>query len=88
MNMAVFLQILRYALIGIGTWVVSKGWTDNATVEWVVGGVLTIVPVVWGLWSRRPTAQIEQVAALPNVKLVVTDEATALSTPTPNITIR
>ncbi|GGC68736.1 Pam3-gp28 family putative phage holin [Chelatococcus reniformis] len=80
MDINSILQGLRYLLLAAGAVLVQRGVTDDATVQWVIGGVLAIVPVLWGFWAQRPTAKIATVAALPQVNQVVVSSAqTALA---------
>lgn len=86
---------IRQALIGLGPLLAAFGVVDEA--QWgalaghlstMLGILAAVIGVAWQWWVSRPSAKIEQVAALPNVKRVITDEATAQATPTPNITAR
>ena len=33
---------------------VAKGWTDNNTAVWVVGGAATLAVGAWSWWTNRP----------------------------------
>ncbi|GGC90176.1 Pam3-gp28 family putative phage holin [Chelatococcus reniformis] len=86
MDINSILQGLRYLLLAAGAILVQRGVTDDATVQWAIGGVLAIVPVLWGFWAQRPTAKIAATADLPQVvKPIVTDPATAAKIDKPNV---
>lgn len=61
------LQIIGTTLVAYST---QTGITESmwATIS---GGVLMIVPVVWGLWAHTQTNAIATVAAMPEVQKVV-----------------
>ncbi|GHE51080.1 hypothetical protein GCM10019059_07860 [Camelimonas fluminis] len=72
---------IRQALIGLGPLLAYMGVTDEASwlalsnhlavvlgVAWMVGGV------IWQWWVSRPAAKVAQVAALPGVIGVVTND--------------
>ncbi len=42
----------RHALTFVGGWMVAKGFFDEATMNEVVGGVMTIVGVVWSMIQK------------------------------------
>jgi len=86
--MTTAMMLLRYLLIVAGTWAASKGWVPLEGLEETAGLIVAAAAAVWGLWANRPLAKIEQVAALPQVKTVVTDIATAAATKADNVRAR
>ena len=53
---------------------------DDATIQTIVGSVAGLAVAGYGLWQRRKAAQIAAVAAMPEIKKVVTvDPALAQS---------
>lgn len=58
---------------------------DLGTWTQIIGAVLGLAGILWGAFTGRPTAVIAQAAALPQVKTVVTDAATADKIPASNV---
>lgn len=58
---------------------------DLGTWTQIIGLVVGLVTVLWGAFSGRNNAVIAQAAALPEVKTVVTDSATANKIPATNV---
>lgn len=79
MDSSQLLSLARNMLAFAGGIVTSKGWVDEETMTTISGVVMTIVPVAWGMWSRRPAGMIASVAALPSVHKIVADHAVANS---------
>ncbi len=63
MNQEYLTAIVRHTLTAVGGFAMSKGWVDNATVETVIGAVLTLVGVGWSLKHKK-----DLVANQPEVK--------------------
>ena len=60
MNVSAILTIARYILTAIGTFVLTKGWADQSTIDSIVGGLLMIIPAVLGLFVNvKKTATVE-----------------------------
>lgn len=53
---------------------------DAATWTMVIGGAVSFAATIWAAISTRNTAVIQQAAALPEVKAVITDIKTAEQT--------
>jgi hypothetical protein len=47
------LGIVRHALTFVGGFVVMKGYTDDATVTQIIGGVMTLVGAVWSVIDKK-----------------------------------
>lgn len=71
MNMTQVWTLVRQALLFGGGILVGKGWLDAATMETLVGGVITILTALYGLWLRSPTQIVETAAAQPGVQKIV-----------------
>lgn len=71
MNMTQVWTLLRQALLFGGGILVGKGWLDAATMETLVGGLITILTALYGLWLRSPTQIVETAAAQPGVQKIV-----------------
>jgi hypothetical protein len=56
MSIDQILGIVRSILVAIGGFLVGKGYISSDTVNWVVGGVLTLGPAIWSWVSNRPAA--------------------------------
>ena len=51
-------QILRYILIAVGSFVVSKGWFSDEMVQSTIGAVGTIGAVIWGIYVKANTKAV------------------------------
>ena len=52
--------MIRAALKVIGGAVVAKGYGDEAAVEAIVGAVMTVVGIVWGIVAAKKAATARQ----------------------------
>lgn len=53
MNIDMVWGLARHALTFGGGYVVAKGWLDEATMNEVVGAVMTIVGAGWSLHQKK-----------------------------------
>lgn len=76
------LSAVRSVLIAIGATLVARGYLTNENANEITGGLLVIVPLLWGIaqkfWSERQTKTREVIAV--NSGIVVAD-ATVGQTP-------
>ncbi|MGV2980694.1 hypothetical protein ACERNI_10860 [Camelimonas sp. ID_303_24] len=72
---------IRQALIGLGPLIAMLGVMDEA--RWAdisgplavaIGAIVWLTGTLWQWWVSRPAAKVAQVAALPGVIHVVTDD--------------
>lgn len=71
MNADTIWQIIRYALIALGTWFASRGYVTGEAWETIVAGIGTMFPVIWGLFVKSGTKAVpESVAARSDVPTV------------------
>lgn len=80
------LSAIRSILITIGSILAARGYVDEQTANTIIGAVMVIIPVAWGIWdkihSEQKTAAREATAV--NVGIVVADSTkgkTPLTTP-------
>lgn len=66
------LASIRSILLGLGGFVVGKGWIDQSTMLSLVGSAMWLIPAIWSLWGHRQNGIIAAAAAVPDVKAVVT----------------
>ena len=52
--------LIRAALKVVGGAVVAKGYGDEAAVEAIVGAVMTVVGIVWGIVAAKKAATARQ----------------------------
>lgn len=79
-------NVLMVVLGAVGSWIVQKGWIDNATMTAVIGAVVTILGALWGFWKGTPVNVVTTAANLPGVTSVkVNDPALVEKTPS-NVT--
>lgn len=51
--MEIVTAMVRHTLTAVGGYFVAKGTVDSATVEAIVGAVVTLVGVAWSIWAKR-----------------------------------
>jgi hypothetical protein len=60
------LSALRTLLAVAGAWIVKQGWADDSTVNEVIGAVMILGPLAWGMadkfLSEKKTAEREHQA--------------------------
>lgn len=44
--------VVRAIMVAIGTVAVTLGWTDQSTVDTIVGGLLQVAAVLWGIKEK------------------------------------
>lgn len=76
-------SILRHILTFGGGFVVAKGWISAEALPGVVGALVTIAGVIWGVVNKSDTSVIASAAAIPGT-VVVTTPALAASVPAEN----
>lgn len=60
MKLDVVLTIVRQILLSVGAVFVTKGTIDNETMLSIVGGVVGVVTVVWGIFAKsKDVAKVE-----------------------------
>lgn len=77
MNQEQVLSIVRALLQIAGTVLVSRGFMTETDWTTIAGGVVMAVPVIWSMYVHMKSTQIATVAAMPDVKKVVTSPAIA-----------
>lgn len=50
------LGLIRHALTFIGGILIAKGLVDDAMVQEILGGVMTLVGAAWSILSKKTTA--------------------------------
>lgn len=67
------LTLLRYVLVTIGGVFVSKGWLNDADLNTLVGGLLIVLPTLWGIIRtyRNNAAQKAMARQLPDAVAMV-----------------
>lgn len=67
--------IIRAVLAAIGGFILAKGWVSAETWAWIVGGVVTIAPVIWSWIVNRPQNIAASAQALPGVTVTTAPNA-------------
>lgn len=70
MNWEQISSILRHVLTFGGGFVVAKGWVSAEAMTGIVGAIITIGGVIWGLFNKTSTAIVASAAALPEVQSI------------------
>ncbi len=70
MNWEQISTILRHILTFGGGFVVAKGWISAEALPGVIGAVITVGGVVWGLFNKTDNAIVASAAALPAVQSI------------------
>lgn len=68
--------LIRAVLAALGGFVMAKGWFSAETWNWIVGGLVTIAPMIWSWVSNRPAAIAASAQALPGVTVTTSPGAT------------
>lgn len=71
MNADTIWQLIRYALIAVGSWITSKGYLSGENWETIIGAIGMLFPIIWGLFVKSGTKAVpEAVAARADVPTV------------------
>lgn len=70
MNWEQISSILRHVLTFGGGFVVAKGWVSAEAMTGIVGAIITIGGVIWGLFNKTPSSIVASAAALPEVQSI------------------
>jgi hypothetical protein len=81
-----FTSLFRTLLQIAGTWAIARGFTDQGTVDSIIGAALILIPTAWGVWTRRKAGLVASAAALPEVKKVLTTPTIADAVPGTKVT--
>lgn len=73
-------SILRHILTFGGGFIVAKGWLSDATVQQLIGAIITVGGAIWAVYNKTPSSIVASAAALPGTT-VVTTPALAASVP-------
>lgn len=71
-----YLNLLRTVMQIGGTFLVSKSIVSEADWTAIMGGILMVVPAVWGLMATRKSAIVDTVNHMPEVAGVITKNST------------
>lgn len=52
MNTEITAGIIRHILSGVGAYLVSRGFVDNAAMESILGGIMALYAVVWSIGNK------------------------------------
>ena len=63
-------SILRHILTFGGGFVVAKGWISAEALPGIVGAIITVGGVVWGMFNKTSAAIVASAAALPEVQSI------------------
>lgn len=70
MNWEQVSTILRHILTFGGGFAVAKGWVSAESMTGIVGAIITVGGVVWGIFNKTPTNIVASAAALPDVQSI------------------
>lgn len=85
MNQDQLTTLLRTLLQFGGGIAVGRGWIDADTATALTGALLTLLVTAWGLYVRRNAGLVASAAALPAVKTILVDPATAHAVPSAKV---
>jgi len=64
-------SLVRWALASLGGGAVASGWLTENDLSTIVGAVVSLLTVAWGIWVRAGTKQVPvEVAKNPQVPTV------------------
>ncbi|MBR1230194.1 hypothetical protein JQ600_35455 [Bradyrhizobium sp. AUGA SZCCT0176] len=73
-------SILRHILTFGGGFIVAKGWISAEALPGIVGGIITIGGVIWGMFNKTQSSIVASAAALPGTTVVTTPALAAAVT--------
>ncbi|KMO21059.1 hypothetical protein [Methylobacterium platani] len=85
MNQEQLTALLRTLLQFGGGIAVGHGWIDAETATAVSGALLTLLVTAWSLYARRNAGLVAAAAAVPAVKAILADPATAQAVPSAKV---
>ncbi len=86
MNPDQWLSLLRTLLKIGGMFLVSKGVLTDVDWTTISGAVIMLAPVGWDIYVHSKAGKLASVAAMPEVKKIVTDPETAVEIDHPKVT--
>ena len=75
------LSAVRSILLGVGSVLAAKGVVDDATVQSMIGSVMVIVPIVWGILDKYRSERLTKAR-----EVIAVNSGIAASNVDPNIT--
>lgn len=75
MNWEQISSILRHILTFGGGFIVAKGWISADALPGIVGGIITVGGVVWGMFNKTSNAIVASAAALPEVQSIKLEQS-------------
>lgn len=69
--------VIRAILAALGGFILAKGWISVEYWNWLVGGVISIIPVIWTLINNRPAAIAATAQKIEGVTVVTSSSAAA-----------
>ncbi|MBR1193250.1 hypothetical protein [Bradyrhizobium sp. AUGA SZCCT0160] len=80
MNWEQISSILRHILTFGGGFIVAKGWISAEALPGIVGAMITIGGVIWGMFNKTQSSIVASAAALPGTTVVTTPALAAAVT--------
>ncbi|MBR1198813.1 hypothetical protein JQ574_22715 [Bradyrhizobium sp. AUGA SZCCT0158] len=80
MNWEQISSILRHILTFGGGFIVAKGWISADALPGIVGAMITIGGVIWGMFNKTESSIVASAAALPGTTVVTTPALAAAVT--------
>ncbi|AWB24199.1 hypothetical protein DA075_27715 [Methylobacterium currus] len=85
MNQEQLTTLLRTLLQFGGGIAVGRGWIDADTATALSGALVTLLVTGWGLYVRRNAGLVAAAAAVPAVRTILADPATANAIPSAKV---
>ncbi len=76
-NQDQILSAARWAAQAMAVWLVNKGVISSDLIPLVVGVVLALVSLCWGLWAHTASSTVKAAAATEGVQKIVMDSQQA-----------
>ena len=80
-NLQAILSAIRSVLVAIGSWFATKGFLDDATVQQLIGAVMVILPLIWGIFDKfrsENATKAREVTAI-NIGIIKADNTVGLT---------
>lgn len=77
------LSAVRSLLITAGSVLVTKGYVDDATLQAIIGAIMVLVPVLWGIWDKyqsEASAKAREVTAV-NAGITLSNQSSEYTQP-------
>lgn len=73
-------SILRHILTFGGGFIIAKGWISAEAMPGIIGAIITVGGVLWGMFNKTESSIVASAAAIPGTTVVTTPALAAAVT--------